>query len=171
MKKTNKKRAKVLCISFHANQLPRRLYLPILAFAMEFVFSKGPFPEWTVLPIEYGLLLWFVVSNLRGRGSWPYWIGVGTLSNLLVIALNGFKMPVWPTFLEGGGKIAVFEAIMNGEFFGYIPVTATTRLACLADVIGISFQGSLIGFASLGDVFLLIGVVVLLGRIFRTSTK
>lgn len=151
--------------------LPRRIYLPILAFAMEYIFSKGPIPEWSVFPIEYGLLLWFVISNLKGRGSWPYWVGAGTLCNFIVIAFNGFKMPVWSAFLKETGKIAALESIMRGDFFGYIPVTANTKLPYLADVIGVSFQGNLIGFASVGDIFLLIGVAILLSRILKAAIR
>ncbi|HZK01726.1 MAG TPA: DUF5317 family protein [Anaerovoracaceae bacterium] len=151
--------------------MPDRLYLPILAFAAEFIFSKGPFPEWVVIPFVYILVFWFVISNLKGRGSWPYFIGVGTLLNFIVISLNDFKMPVWPSLLKGGGKVEILGTIVNGEFFGYVPVGPSTKLAFLADVIGISFQGELIGLASFGDILLLIGAIILVCRMFKASSK
>ncbi len=145
--------------------MPVKLYLPLLAFAVEFLLSRGGFPEWFVFPVEYGLLLWFVLANIRQRGSWPYWIGTGTILNLAVISANGFCMPVWPSFFVDSGKQGLMDSLLNGDVFGYTLVDASTRLPFLADVIGFSFYGDLIGFASAGDLFLLVGAGVLLYKI------
>lgn len=145
--------------------MPRKLYLPILAFAVEFVFSKGPFPEWSVYPLEYGLLFWFVIINIKNRGSWPYFVGIGTFLNFLVISLNGFRMPVWTPTLAKYGGLGTIDKIISGNYFGYTLVEPSTRLPFLADVIGISFNNKLMGFASLGDVFLLLGAILLFSKV------
>jgi hypothetical protein len=145
--------------------LPEKLYLPVLAFAVELIFSRAFFPEWFVFLIEYGILFWFVLSNIRGNGAWPCWIGLGTLLNFAVISANGFRMPVWSSFLEESGGFELLNSLQQGEVFGYTLVDESTRLPFLADVIGLSFYGDLVGFASLGDLFLLLGAVVLLCRI------
>jgi len=147
--------------------MPVKLYLPFLAFAAEFLLSRGGFPEWFVFPFEYGLLLWFVLANIKGRGSWPYWIGAGTILNFAVISANGFYMPVWPSFFADSGKSELIEALLNGDIFGYTVVDAGTRLPFLADVVGFSFYGDLIGFASIGDLLLLVGACILLYKVIR----
>jgi hypothetical protein len=147
------------------NILPEKLYLPVLAFAVEIVFSRAFFPEWFVFSIEYGLLFWFVLSNVRGNGTWPYLIGLGTLLNFAVISANGFRMPVWSSFFGESGKGELIDALHRGEVFGYTLVEESTHLPFLADVIGFSFYGGIVGFASLGDLFLLVGVGIILYRI------
>jgi hypothetical protein len=142
--------------------LPEKLYLPILAFAVEMILSRALFPEWLVFSIEYGLLFWFVLSNVKGRGTWPYWIGAGTLLNFAVISANGFRMPVWSSFFAESDKAGLLDALRQGEVFGYTLVNESTRLPFLADVIGFSFYGDLVGYASLGDLLLLVGAGVLL---------
>lgn len=149
--------------------MPVKLYLPLLAFAVEFLLSRGGFPEWFVFPLEYGLLFWFVLANIRGRGSWPYWIGAGTILNIAVISANGFYMPVWPSFFIDFGKQGLMDSLLNGDVFGYTLVDTSTRLPFLADVIGFSFYGDLIGFASVGDLLLLVGAGVLLYKIIIGS--
>ena len=152
-------------------KLPEKLYLPVLAFAAEIILSRGSFPEWFVFPIEYGLLFWFVLSNIKRRGAWPHWIGAGTLLNITVISINGFRMPVWPSFFAGSGDAELLNSLQNGDIFGYTLVDASTRLPFLADVIGFSFYGDLIGFASLGDLVLLAGAGILLYRTIRDNCK
>lgn len=146
-------------------RLPEKIYLPLLALAAEMILSRVPFPEWVVFPVVYGILFWFVLANCKGRGAWPYVIGAGTLLNIGVIGANGFKMPVWPWFFQGSGDEKVMEALLRGDIFGYTLADMSTRLPFLADVIGFSFYGKIIGFASIGDLLLLVGVLLLLYRI------
>ncbi len=147
--------------------LPKRIYLPLLAFAVEILLSRGGFPEWFVFTLEYGLLFWFVLINLKGRGTWPYWIGGGTLLNFAVIAANGFRMPVWPSFFENSGNSHIMEALISGDIFGYTPVGSGTKLPFLADIIGFSVYGDIIGFASIGDLFLVAGAGILIYHIIK----
>jgi hypothetical protein len=155
-------------LNINLKRLPRRLYLPILAFATKFIFAMGHFPEELIFPLVYGLLFWFIISNIKKNGVWPYLVGLGTLSNFIVIALNGFKMPVWPSFLGAAGRLKVLEGISHGDYFGYILVGPDTKVPFLADVIGISYFDKLLGFASIGDILLIIGVAVIISRVFRT---
>ena len=148
-----------------SGSIPFRIYLPLLALAVEILFSRGSFPEWFVFSLEYGLLFWFVLSNLRGWGIGPYLIGAGTLLNFAVIVVNGFYMPVWPSYFEMFGKGEILNALLNGEVFGYTLAGAETKLPFLADVIGFSFYGDLVGFASIGDIFLMLGIIILLYRV------
>ncbi len=162
-----KSKKRRLCI--HENQFPEKVYLPILAFGGEFLFSRGDFPEWAVFLFVYGLLFWFVLANIKGRGFWPYWIGLGTLMNFAVIAVNDFRMPVWPSFFGSDGESGILEKITEGDYFGYTLVDSSTMLPILGDLIGISCAGRFLGFASIGDLLLLVGVFVLLTRIVNTS--
>lgn len=152
-----------------SDHLPRRIYLPIIALAVEFLFFKGSFPEWFVFLTEYSLLFWFVLLNLRNWGSGPYFIGVGTLLNFAVIVANGFRMPVWPSFFAERGSIELMNALIKDEIFGYAAMGPGSKLPILADIIGISFYGDLVGFASIGDLFLLLGAVILIYHIVTCS--
>ena len=153
----------------HENQFPDKLYLPILAFGGEFLFSRGNFPEWAVFPFVYGLLFWFVLANIKGRGFWPCWIGLGTLMNFAVIVANDFRMPLWPSFFGSEGESGILEKIAEGDYFGYTLADSSTMLPFLGDVIGISCAGRFVSFASIGDILLLVGVFILLTRLVNTS--
>ena len=78
--------------------------------------------------------------------------------------VNGFYMPVWPSYFEMFGKGEILNALLNGEVFGYTLAGAETKLPFLADVI-VSFYGDLVGFASIGDIFLMLGIIILLYRV------
>lgn len=145
-------------------RFPEKLYLPVLAFAVEVVFSRLLLPPSMMFLIEYVLILAFVFFNIKLKSLWPYWMGAGALANFTVIAANGFRMPVSPSVFSPQVDQVFFEALLNGEIYGYTLANAGTTLPFLGDIIGISPFGKLMGFASVGDVFLLIGAIVALYR-------
>ena len=72
----------------------------VLAFLIEAFYDRlaalfsmptAEFLPWAV-GAQYLLLILFCLVNLRRGGA--KWILLGTLANLLVISLNGFRMPV-----------------------------------------------------------------------------
>ncbi len=132
------------------------LALPILAFLLEAAFQAASrfvrLPEGALalqVLIQYAALLLFAWLNRRfDPGAWI--AGAGALCNFAVIALNGFCMPVSPTSQAA-------EMLAAGEIYGYALQAPSTRLAWLGDVIPIAG-----GFASIGDLLLIVGAVRLL---------
>lgn len=149
--------------------LPKDLHLPIVAFAAETLFSIDPvYPSWFALIIVYGLLFWFCFSNIP-QGIWAAFLLGGTLLNFLVIAANGFRMPVlalpWKHMIQG----SMMEALIGGDVFGYVLADVHTRLLFLGDVIAIAPFGKLLGFASPGDIVMGIGAAMLAYKAVKSN--
>jgi hypothetical protein len=145
-------------------KFPEKLYLPILALAVETVLPYLSAPTWATFSVEYFLILSFVFYNLKLKSLWPYWMGAGALMNFTVIAANGFNMPVSPSVFSPQVDQVFFESLINGEIYGYTLANAGTVLPFLGDIIGISPFGRLMGFASIGDVLLLVGAAIAIYR-------
>jgi hypothetical protein len=109
------------------------------------------------------ILLGFSILNIQKSAFWP--ISFGFLLNFLVIALNGGFMPISPATvnrLNPGSEVTW----MIGQRFGYskdiILSPEMTKLAFLSDRFTITnFLGYNVAF-SLGDIFIALGVVLLL---------
>ena len=148
---------------------PEKLVLPFLAFALEAIFSRiTVVPSFIVIPLVYLLLFWFIACNLR-QGIWVFAFGIGTLLNFAVIAANGFHMPVSETLFRDNSYQDVYLSLLNGEIFGYEAAGAQTKLGFLGDIFALAPGGELLGFASVGDLFLLLGVLLLGGKMLRTA--
>jgi len=81
-------------------------------------------------------------------------MAIGNLCNALVIAFNQGKMPV---------KV---PAIVDNPVFdrGHMLLTSSTKLEYLADIIFIRIPSFRIYMLSIGDIFLMIGVFLLIQR-------
>ena len=128
----------------------RLLLLPVLALALQraaALFSPEPYSiwGWTLLPASYLLLFAFLWFNR-----------LGSLCNLAVIAVNGWRMPVAPSALavlspEGAASL------LAGRVPMYCAAGGSTRLLFLGDIFYCPipfFQG----FASVGDILLALGL-------------
>ena len=146
------------------------LWLPVAAYLCK---AAGPyaahlFPAFAsyaplaVCLLHYGLLFIFVAANLR-RGVWSFVFGAGAGMNFAVIALNGGAMPVSARVLESAAQLA------SGEIFAYAPVTDSTRLVLLGDVLALEPFGRLLGFASIGDLVLGVGAAMLCFTMLRPA--
>ncbi len=111
--------------------------------------------------ISYVFLLLFVVLNRK------YWqiilMGLGLLSNFVVIAINGGYMPASVEALRGAGSQKVAERLLEQTIFGNVVLMSEqTRLNFLGDIF---YLPSWVPFASafsLGDLMLALGLVLLL---------
>ena len=152
------------------------LWLPVAAYLCK---AAGPyaahlFPAFAsyaplaVCLLHYGLLFIFVAANLR-RGVWSFVFGAGAGMNFAVIALNGGAMPVSAHVLESAAGTRLAAQLASGEIFAYAPVTDSTRLVFLGDVLALEPFGRLLGFASIGDLVLGVGAAMLCFTMLRPA--
>lgn len=145
----------------------RFLWLPCGAFLLQSSvlplsrWIPGEPDRWLWLPLalSYLLLLAFFAANRRLPSLWV--MGLGLFLNGLVIALNGWRMPV----------PAEMAAVMTEmQKLRYTPLGSGTRLPFLGDVLFIPVP-LLRGYASLGDLFLGGGILWLLLSIMGKGEK
>ena len=139
----------------------RWLPLPALALLCQAALGRVPVPAampW-LISLSYLLLLLFVWKN-RHLTAAACFIGLGSLCNYVVIAANGFRMPVSPDAMSALSPEGA-AALLAGEIPMYAAAGSATRLLFLGDLFWFPlppFQG----FASVGDLLLSVGVFFLL---------
>ncbi|MFR8003600.1 MAG: DUF5317 domain-containing protein [Hydrogeniiclostridium sp.] len=131
------------------------LWLPCGAFLLQ--ASVLPFsrwiPEepdrwlWLPLVLSYSMLAIFFIGNYRIPSLWV--MALGLFLNGLVIALNGWRMPV---------PEEMVSVMTEMQKLRYTPLGNGTRLPFLGDVLFIPVP-LLRGYASLGDLFLGGGII------------
>jgi hypothetical protein len=150
----------------------KSLWLLLLAGALKLFELAAPdsflSPVWPfLLSAQMVSVAIFAVLNIRVAG-----LGVvllGSLSNLVVVALNGGYMPVAEAAVFAGGgshDVAAFHSA--GHIGAYTLLTPATRLGWLGDTILAPrpFARAL----SPGDLVLAVGVVVALLALTRTPS-
>lgn len=147
------------------------LLLPIAAYALKAGAACLLAPQRgavVVAFIQYGLLFLFLLLNLR-RPAWPLFAFAGTLLNFLVIVNNGGCMPVSPSLLgEAGARLT---QLAQGQVYAYCLANTSTRLAFLGDIIRIGSASRPLGFASIGDLLLGLGVGILCWHMTREAQQ
>ncbi len=133
-------------------------------------------PELVIPTLQIGTmlgLLVFAVINLTAPGFWA--LGIGLLSNLTVIALNGGWMPISPETLHRLVPDAAMDTWVIGTRLGFskdlIMASSTTNLAWLSDCLTLP-QGFPYKVAfSIGDVFISVGAFLLLWSLSRKEKE
>lgn len=145
----------------------RGLWFCFLAFGLKVaLFALGA--SGASLVVRYGIWLQFavtltllvlVVANLRLRGM-PV-VLVGLLCNMLVILLNGAKMPVTAEALTASGQPGVVAILQRHEDPGHTLVDSETRLAWLGDWIPLAVLNHKV--VSPGDIVAAVGLTLTVG--------
>ena len=139
--------------------------LPVAAYLLKAGAARLLTPQTGAIAIsllQYSLLFVFLLCNHR-RPSWPLFAFAGTLLNFLVIVLNGGCMPVSASLL--GGASERLTQLAQGRIYAYCLMDGSTRLPFLGDVIRLGPAGMPLGYASIGDVVLCLGVGILFWQI------
>ena len=128
----------------------RLLFLPVLALLLQ---RLSVFPATLVL--SYILLFLFVFLN-RHLKKTALLVGCGSLCNLAVIAANDWRMPVAAWAVEVLSPQGA-QDLLTGNIPMYALADPETKLLFLGDVLycPVPVIG---GFASIGDLFLMLGV-------------
>jgi len=147
------------------------LLLPVLALLLKAGAAYAFQPQKAavlVCVLQYGLLFAFVLLNIR-RPIWPIFVLLGTLSNFLVILLNGGRMPVSAALV--GQLPQRLEALAQNQIYAYCLANEQTVLPSLGDVLRLGPAGTPFGFASIGDLILCLGVLTLCIQLLNASPK
>lgn len=148
----------------------RGVWIPLFAYLLKGGASLLLTPQTGAVAIalmQYSLLFLFILLNVR-RPVWPLLAFAGTMMNFLVIVLNGGCMPVNAALLQGTERLAQLK---TGGIYAYCLISESTRLPMLGDVIRLGVGKSTIGFASIGDIVLCIGVGILFWQMTRTVKR
>ena len=108
-------------LSYYLENPLRGLWLPIVAYALEFSFGALenilPWPpsSWLGIAVcvEYALVFAFVWLNRARRSFWA--IAAGSILNFVVIAANGFRMPISPVVYDYPQFANIIERVGGGE--------------------------------------------------------
>ena len=145
--------------------------LPVAAYLLKAGATRLLTPQTGAVAIcllQYGVLFIFLLCNHR-RPVWPLFAFAGTLLNFLVIVLNEGCMPVSASLL--GGASERLAQLTQGRIYAYCLMDGSTRLAFLGDVIRLGPAGMPLGYASIGDVVLCLGVGILFWQMTRAGKK
>ena len=128
----------------------RLLLLPVASLLLQRLFLR----PWTLL-LSYALLFLFLAFNRHLRKT-ACLLGAGSLCNLAVIAVNGWRMPVSSQALSLLSPQAAAD-LLAGRIPMYTAAGPETRLLILGDILycPLPLVG---GFASAGDLLLMLGV-------------
>ena len=146
----------------------RSLWLVAIAILIQFTIfplfsSRAVFPYATteLHLASYGLLFLFFVINYR---VWALLvIAVGSVSNLVVIALNGGRMPSSVHALTCAGQPEIAQKIAsNGVMGNVVLMGEKTRLNFLGDWLYLPHGVPLATAFSIGDLTIAIGLIILI---------
>jgi hypothetical protein len=124
-----------------------------------------------VLPLTFVLLLAFGLRN------WHLWglrvMAVGFLLNLLVISSNGGLMPVSPEQVASVNLLDRIETVQLGEPVpgskGILMAPRDARLWFLSDVIVFPPHSPIARVVSVGDLFVLGGLIIACAEVIRRN--
>lgn len=146
----------------------RSLWLVAIAILIQFAIfplfsSRAIFPYATaeLHLASYGLLFLFFVINYR---VWALLvIAVGSISNLLVIAVNGGRMPSSVHALTSAGQPEIASKLVTeGAWGNVVLMSDKTRLNFLGDWLYLPHGVPLATAFSIGDFTIAIGLIILI---------
>lgn len=159
-------------LSNYLNRPLRWILLPCLAFLVEASFGfiaarvNAPASRWLgfAVCIEYLLLAAFIWKNRARRGIGL--MGLATVCNFVVIAANGFRMPVSPLIYDYPKYAPLIERIQSGALPEYVLVDWNGPLWFLGDTIPLFG-----GLASVGDLLMGAGLVLLIVHLMKSPEQ
>jgi len=149
--------------------IPVSLLIQLMIFPL---FSERPlFPYATssLHLLSYALILVFLVLNYR---TFPLLIiGIGSLLNLLVIAVNGGYMPSSPIALARAGSEGVAARLLQDGVYGnVILMSEGTRFNFLGDLLYLPRWVPFATAFSLGDLIVALGLIWLIAWGMRRAS-
>jgi uncharacterized membrane protein len=132
-------------------------FVPILLNKFDLLKEYHVYFPFGALVLMIGVLLF----NLEKRGAWM--ILIGGIMNAVAIGLNGFKMPISLSGLQFSGLDAIAETIVDKSVINYIDVNAVENFTrYLGKIIAIPSLYPFAKVLSVGDVFVMLGIILLI---------
>ena len=116
-------------------------------------------------PMIYLIIVAGLLLNRQIEGA--VFLATGTFLNFLVIAVNGGYMPVSMRALSASGL--TMKELADIMYLRHIPMTASTRLAFLGDIIPVRSPHFLRSVGSIGDMMVTIALAYIVWRLFFPS--
>ena len=121
-----------------------------------------PFEQLALIPyISMCLIALVALFNFERNGMKI--ILVGLALNLLIMGLNGYRMPVDAVAMEAMGHVSFVESLTNGSIVNYMTLDGAHALSpFLGKIITLPKAYPLTEILSIGDIIVSIGIVVLI---------
>lgn len=148
------------------------LWFPIIALVASAVMGYAPdislFPKMAITSLSYFCNFAFIILN-RNYFLAAIFSGIGILSNFIVIAANSFRMPISEYALVYYPDMTA-QAVLESRADYFVAVNGEAKFLILGDVIcvPVSYLG---GFISVGDVFLAVGIFILIVAAMNGAKK
>lgn len=121
--------------------------------------SLGNLKYWLYLS-SFVFLLTAVYAN---RDKWEFWpMGIGVFLNMLVIFINGGRMPVLLNAAKIAGLTDLAADLERDALISHVMITADTHLWFLGDIIYVPRPYPRPDVLSIGDIFICIGLFFML---------
>lgn len=135
--------------------------------ALDVLGAKGVTAARGLYPwLSIGAYLLLLAGFWVNRHLWPLrLVALGVLLNFLVIAANGGSMPVEAALAERSAPKQLVRMLHSSSYVVHKPVTESTRLAFLADVLPLPMlypRPKWYSPGSIGDIFITVGACALL---------
>lgn len=135
--------------------------LGLLIETVSVLYAKeiGHLRYWLYLS-SFAFLMVAVYMNRDNRVFWP--VGIGVFLNMVVIALNGGRMPVLLKAAKKAGFTELADSLARGGLISHVMITPGTPLWILGDIIYIPKPYPRPDVLSIGDIFICIGLFFLI---------
>jgi hypothetical protein len=150
------------------------IWLLLISVSIEFALSTWPGTAIAKMGIsariffvtlQYCCFLAFIAFNIRKNSIWI--IGLGGLLNMIVMIVNGGRMPVDPFILKLAPNSIETIRLAAGEICNYMIADETVKLLFLSDIIQIwNFTRSIV---SVGDLIIAVGMFFLVQNIVLSA--
>ncbi len=149
--------------------VPVSLLIQLAIFPLFSEHPLFPYATSSLHLLSYALIFVFLVLNYR---TFPLLIiGMGSLLNLLVIAVNGGYMPSSPTALAHAGSEGVAARLLqDGVYANVILMSEGTRFNFLGDLLYLPRWVPFATAFSLGDLIVALGLIWLIAWGMRRAS-
>ena len=114
------------------------------------------------------LILIVVALNFDKKGTLFIFIGGGF--NLIIMALNNFKMPVSMSNLQKAGIDTLYEGILDGSIVNYVAAETTGAITFFTKFIAVPKPYPFPKILSIGDLIMTLGLFLfIVGEMNRSS--
>ncbi|HHX23555.1 MAG: DUF5317 domain-containing protein [Tepidanaerobacteraceae bacterium] len=155
------KHIELIFLSFIVRYLPLILPGSLIDYAIRY--------NWLVVTLSYAILLYFLISNLHIKAV--SMVAIGVFLNLLVIIVNGGKMPVSLWAVEVTNLEDLRELLYDPNYLYHTVLDSSTKFKFLADIIPIPPPYPKPRVFSIGDFLMGTGLFLVIQKYMLPSKK